>query len=115
MHTLPRTVRWRHLAGRLICSGIMEVWLLMLHVLVAGENVLTNSSFEQGGFGLTGWTARSGCSVGTSQPHRGQRYAIGMARNWIRAWESEPASVCAQTDYRLEAWMRGPEGAGRLD
>ena len=81
---------------------------------VGAQSVFPNGSFEEGG-PPTGWRARVGGTMTRGDAHHGERSVSGIAQRRSVVWESEPAAISPQTDYRAEGWIRCPAGEGRLD
>ena len=76
--------------------------------------MLTNRSFEAGAL-PTGWFARPGGGVTMGEAHLGVRSVRGDTKRRSVVWESAFARLTPQSDYRLEGWIRCPNGEGRVE
>lgn len=91
------------------------LFALACHLQIAGaQSVLTNGSFEDGGL-PTGWFARPGGGVMLGDAHHGVRKVNGETKRRRVVWESRFARLTPQCDYRLEGWIRCPNGEGRVE
>ncbi|MBI2951381.1 hypothetical protein HYY27_04760, partial [bacterium] len=73
-----------------------------------------NGSFEQGEGAPSGWKALEGGTWASGDARRGQRHLRGEGKRLRAVWESEATPVQAETDYRVEGWIRCPSGEGRI-
>lgn len=74
---------------------------------------LIPGSFESGADAPEGWVRKGDGEWAQGDAHGGKRFLHGRAKNGEVVWESTRIKVDADTDYRLEAWLRGP-GKGDL-
>ena len=96
----------------------IATWLLLLlssfRVETAGaQSLLANGSFEDGGL-PTGWRARAGGEVTRGDAHRGEGCVSGNTKHRGVVWESDSTTISPQADYRMEGWIRCPNGEGQL-
>jgi hypothetical protein len=101
----------------LIClMAIVEIGLCCWPA--AGQNALTNGSFEEGAQAPTGWTAGPGGLWATGPAHSGRRCLGGKSEQAAVVWRSEPAPISTVApgqleqpqSYRLDGWVRWRQG-----
>ena len=80
----------------------------------AAQLLLPNGSFEQGAPPV-GWHALGGGAVSKRDAHSGERSVCGEVTRRSVVWQSDPAAISPNTEYRLEGWIRCPNGEGQLE
>ena len=78
------------------------------------QMLIQNGSFEQGEGAPSGWKALEGGAWASGDARRGQRFVRGEGKRLRTVWEGEKIPVQAETDYRVEGWIRCPSGEGRI-
>lgn len=91
------------------------LWGLAAHAQpAAAQSLLPNGSFEQGD-PPADWQAQAGGAITKGDAHRGERSAGGETTRRGVVWESAAGVITPQVDYRLEGWIRCPDGEGQLE
>src|SRR5690348_433851 len=72
-----------------------------------------NGSFELGQDVPSGWHLQAAGNWGASA-HTGQRSLHADAGIDDRSWQSDSLSLMANTSYRLEGWLRCPDGEAKF-
>jgi hypothetical protein len=94
------------------CASIVVALNVRLVHGDATQPLLVNGSFEDGQDEPLDWSRTPHGSWKIGAAHRGRRFARAAADE--RGWESKPASLSPQADYRLEGWIRSKDGNARL-
>src|SRR5262249_10615518 len=97
------------------CVSLAVSALALLAPPAAAQSLLTNGSFEQGAAGPSDWQLLPGGSWGGVSSHRGARHLHGASAAGAVVGTSPRVELVPEVEYRLEGWVGGPTGKGRLE
>jgi hypothetical protein len=104
--------------NRLAPSGILilvfAVGLSRLHGETASPRLLGNGSFESGDSTPLGWQSTGAGDWASGTAHRGKRFLRARSADGEVAWRGDMLTLELGVDYRLEGWVRSPQGEARL-
>src|ERR1044071_3552933 len=80
----------------------------------AANDRLTNGSFEIGDSAPKGWQLHTGALWTNDVTHTGKRSLVGVSKTAQIICESDPISLRAGAEYRLEGWINCISGRAQL-